>query len=109
MREIYVNLWDDYKQKPYHDHTEPTTLTIESTDRLKTSEIILLRQTIIVRCLIWKEKEGEREVQFIENDDKYNVIDIHGLDADKREKLDKYLCRDRSAFDDIRITWLMES
>lgn len=107
-RIINVNLWDDYKQKPYHDQTDQTTLTIETLDGLKDSEILLLRQIIITRCLIWKETEKLRDVCFTEGEKDCRIL-IDELDYDKRHSLYDYLRKDKSAFGDIEIQWLMES
>ena len=107
MREIQVNLWDDYIQKPQYTYNEPTTIAIESLDKLDKDEIGLLRKEIFNRCLQWKRNTSEKEVDFIEENE--NEILVTELSEDKRNNLYEYLCKDSSAFGDVEIKWVMES
>ena len=109
IRNINVNLWDDYCQKPEYPFNSPTSICIESRQKLKNWEIGRMREIIFERCLNWKKWKDAKNVEFSKNESKDWRIDIMELDEYSRKDLYSYLKKDDKAFEDIRINWLMES
>ncbi len=84
----------------------PTRIVVdEKNPLLKTSELILLRQTILSWCNAWKDTCKEATDVKIASGDNYNDILVDNIDENlKRELYGRICSRQRdTAFDDVKI------
>ena len=80
----------------------PTRIVVdEKNPLLKTSELILLRQTILTRCNAWRDSHKDAEGVKIVSGDNYNDILVDSISENQKRELYGYLMSNRSAFDDV--------
>lgn len=114
-KKINVNIWDDYCQEPEYDFTDPTTINVESLDKLSMSDICRVRDFVYERCLEWKEKSKKNgDVEFQKDLDDEYMIGVWNLDEDRRKDLYDFLKKGDNVAkndngDEFSIQWLMES
>ena len=109
-RNVNVNLWDDYRQKPEYDVNDPTAINIETDpNELKPYEMQGLRSAIFSKCLEWKKEHKRLDVSFMLDGEKEYRIVVFDLDEPTRKDLFDFLKKSNASFSDIGINWLMES
>ena len=110
MKTVQINLWNDYRQKPFYEYNETTHLTIETP--LGEEDTFSVREELFRKCLEWK--KGSWVNRFFSNvgfsrDIRNHIIDIVELDDKSRKKLYSYLKKDFTKFGDFEINMIMES
>ena len=115
MKTVYINLWDDYHQKPEHQWNDTTFLQIEGThdrnDRLPDYDVLEIREGLLTECLKWRRGSLVRFMGAIRfsrsfHDDSLDIIE---LDTQSRESLYKYLKEHFKEFIGYKIQMTMES
>lgn len=115
---VFINLWDDYHQKPQHDWNDTTYLTIEyvkdgeeTSHDMSIRDKFLIREDLLKMCNDWKRsslKQRFNKVRF-SRDMREEKLDIIDLDEKSRESLYDYLKKHFTESNGYKIQMTMES
>lgn len=118
MKTVYINLWDDYHQKPEHDWNDTTYLTIEyvkdgeeTSHNISTKDVLLIREDLLKKCNDWKKSSLKRRISRVRfsRDMREEKLDLIELDEESRKSLYDYLKKNFTESNDYKIQMTMES